>query len=256
MCVCVWRAELVPPNGRLPWEPDTGLPYPSERDLQFDFKTTGAEDAIHAIAVRDRWPRDAPPHVWVDPCPSSLLLESLPAPRLALRLLTQRWDGRWTLRACSQDYYGVPCVSLRGALFTDFKANSSTYPIKQIYHDRHHPSAWGHSLMAQMVVKRIEEAIDYAKAARASSGVVDGGGGAAEGLEPFDIAYRGGGACNIAHAEMRGIGPGGVPTASKPGPRLYAPLYSRADQAPVGACYKDHELQKRLVNAKGFSYGT
>ena len=55
---------------------------------------------------------------------------------------------------------------------------------------------------------------------------------------------------------MRGIGPGGVPTASKPGPRLYAPLYSRADQAPVGACYKDHELQKRLVNAKGFSYGT
>ena len=139
------------------------MAYPSARDLEFDFKTTGAEDAIHAIA----------------------------------------------------DYYGVPCVSLRGALFSELKANSSTYPIKQIYHDRHHPSAWGHSLLAQMVVTQMEKAIDHA---RSTTGHHAGTGTAA--LEP-------GGACAVAQAEMRGIGPSGVPTAARPGPHLRALLYSR-----------------------------
>ena len=59
----------MPPGGRLPWEPDDDSPYPSAKDLSFEYRSTGAEDAIHAIA----------------------------------------------------DYYGVPCVSLRGALFAELK---------------------------------------------------------------------------------------------------------------------------------------
>ena len=55
----------------------------------------------------------------------------------------------------------MPCVSLRGALFRELKANASAFPIKQVFHDRHHPSAWGHSLMAQMVVTLVEGAIDH-----------------------------------------------------------------------------------------------
>ena len=50
VCVCVWRELLVPQTGACHGSL-TRLPYLSERDLQFDPKTTGAEDAIHAIAV-------------------------------------------------------------------------------------------------------------------------------------------------------------------------------------------------------------
>ena len=49
-------------------------------------------------------------------------------------------------------YYGVPAVSLRDALFHELKAADPRFPVKQVFHDRHHPGAWGHSLMAQMVV--------------------------------------------------------------------------------------------------------
>ena len=172
--VIVNTAELVPPNGRLPFEPDAN-DYPSERDLAFEYRSTGAEDAINAIA----------------------------------------------------NYYGVPTVSLRGALFSELKANSSAFPIKQIYHDRHHPSAWGHSLMAQMVVDLVERAIDHAKAGASSS--------------------SGSGACAVASQEMRGV-------KLRPGPQLWNPLFSRGDEAPVGACFKDHELEKRIHKASGFKY--
>ena len=130
----------------------------------------------------------------------------------------------------------MPCVSLRGALFAELKANSSRFPIKQIYHDRHHPAAWGHSLMAQMVVHQLEQALDRAAA--------DTAGGAA-GSRP---------SCALAKREMRGIAADGVPTAERPGPALWAPLYSRGDQAAIGECAKDRELERKLVAAKGFSY--
>ena len=48
-------------------------------------------------------------------------------------------------------YYGVPAVSLRDALFHELKAADPRFPVKQVFHDRHHPGAWGHLLMAQMV---------------------------------------------------------------------------------------------------------
>ena len=42
-------AELVPPGGRLPFEPDAN-DYPSRKDLEFEYRSTGAEDAINDIA--------------------------------------------------------------------------------------------------------------------------------------------------------------------------------------------------------------
>ncbi|EOD08977.1 hypothetical protein EMIHUDRAFT_105705 [Emiliania huxleyi CCMP1516] len=73
----------------------------------------------------------------------------------------------------------VPSVSLRGALYSELKSNSTRWPLKQLFHDRHHPAAWGrssspprrtwHSLMAQLVIDRIRAALD-AVAARRSAG--------------------------------------------------------------------------------------
>ena len=179
--VIVNTMELVPPGGRLPWDPDDGSLYPSAADLRFDYKTTGAEDAINAIA----------------------------------------------------DYYGVPCVSLRGAIFGDLKSNSTRYPMKKIYHDRHHPSAWGHSLMAQMVVNRIRDAIAEVKQ-RSRRGAGGGiGAGGSSGVS----------SCAVAAHEV-----------GDDGPRLWRPLYSRGEEAAVGACYKDQQLAERIHSAKGFKY--
>eukprot|EP00965_Chrysotila_dentata_P104882 3464218-Pleurochrysis_carterae.AAC.1 len=47
-------------------------------------------------------------------------------------------------------YYGVPTVSLRNALFLHLRARDPAFPLKQVFHDRHHPGAWGHSLLAQL----------------------------------------------------------------------------------------------------------
>ena len=200
--VIVNTMELVPPGGRLPWDPDDGSAYPSQKDLGFEYRSTGAEDAIHAIA----------------------------------------------------DYYAVPCVSLRGALFDQLKGNSSVFAIKQLYHDRHHPSAWGHSLMAQMVVERIREAVLHAQRARSGGGAGGGGhsgGGVGVGAGVGAGAGFGGGSmadrpsCSVARREM---GPDGR------GPPLFAPLFSRGDEAEVGACYKDRELAERIHKAHGFRY--
>jgi hypothetical protein len=193
--IIVNTMELVPPGGRLPWEPDDGSSYPSAKDLSFEYRSTGAEDAIHAIA----------------------------------------------------DYYAVPCVSLRGALFSELKSNASRFKMKQIFHDRHHPGAWGHSLMAQMVVTLLKDAVIHAQqdalrhAQQLRAGTGGGGGGG-----------RGGGlagpkpSCELARNEQHGTG--------GRGPALYAPLFSRGDEAEIGACYKDRELASRIHSARGFSY--
>lgn len=48
-------------------------------------------------------------------------------------------DLRFTWAAPAEDaivalaqYYAVPCVSLRGALFSEFKHNTSRFPMKQV----------------------------------------------------------------------------------------------------------------------------
>ena len=171
--VIVNTMELVPPGGRLPWEPDDGTPYASARDLSFEYRASGAEDAISDLA----------------------------------------------------SYYGVPCVSLRGALFSELRANSSRFPIRALYHDRHHPSAWGHSLMAQMVVHAIEGATRHVGTSSRRA-----------------AARQGAGACAVTLAEA----------ARRT--RLDPPIYSRGEEAPIGACYKDQELAARIHSASGFRY--
>jgi len=122
----------------------------------------------------------------------------------------------------------VPCVSLRGALFRELKANASAFPIKQVFHDRHHPSAWGHSLMAQMVVTLIEGAIDHQRAlaaAQPSSSSVAAAAvaaAAAAAATPADAPPD-------AHHDALHIGPTCTATLREHGgPQLNAPLYAES----------------------------
>ncbi|EOD30675.1 hypothetical protein EMIHUDRAFT_113096 [Emiliania huxleyi CCMP1516] len=131
----------------------------------------------------------------------------------------------------------VPSVSLRGALYSELKSNSTRWPLKQLFHDRHHPAAWGrssspprrtwHSLMAQLVIDRIRAALD-AVAARRSAG------------------SRPQSACAAVSAEA---------AAGTPGPSGYpllAPLLSPS--APVGLCLKGDELTRAMLNSSTFAY--
>jgi len=198
--------ELVPPHGGLPWEDDK-TPYPSATDLSFNYRTTGAEDAINDIA----------------------------------------------------QYYGVPCVSLRGALFDQLKANSSAFPIKQIYHDRHHPSAWGHSLMAQMATRLLDDALgrvfDRAAAGEPTSTSRPAGSQAppptaARKAKPSPAVPVGQlPSCAVTLREAP------VGSASEPGPRLWSPIFSTDDGPPIGTCVKDKALAARLApGTAGFQY--
>jgi len=137
-------------------------------------------------------------------------------------------------------YYGVPCVSLRGALFDELKGNASAFPIKQVFHDRHHPSAWGHSLMAQMVTNLLEKAIEAAGAPSSAAGVRLHrllSQGAAAGASSSCLA-----ALDKAHA----------PSA----PKLWPPIHAEGDEAPVGTCLKDMALADKLqpTSTVGFRY--
>ena len=67
-------------------------------------------------------------------------------------------------------YYGVPAVSLRDALFHELKAQDPRFPVKQVFHDRHHPGAWGHSLLAQMAVGLLSAAATEVAAVGAARG--------------------------------------------------------------------------------------
>tara|TARA_B100000524_G_scaffold156632_1_gene79377 strand:+ start:1708 stop:3513 length:1806 start_codon:yes stop_codon:yes gene_type:complete len=75
-------------------------------------------------------------------------------------------DLSFEYRAAAEDkinavaqYYGVPCISMRNAIWHELKANSTRFPLKRLFHDRHHPGAWGHSLMAQAVVELVRDAL-------------------------------------------------------------------------------------------------
>ena len=133
-------------------------------------------------------------------------------------------------------YYSVPCVSLRGALFAELKANASAFPIKTVFHDRHHPSAWGHSLMAQMAAKLVEQAIDHQAK-----------------LVPPPQLSADGRVASAACAAALNEAP--VPWAHG-GRALLPPIYAEGDQAPVGVCLKDTALRDRLqpTSAVGFRY--
>ena len=126
-------------------------------------------------------------------------------------------------------YYAVPTVSLRGALFDLLKSNSSAFPVKALYHDRHHPSAWGHSLMAQMVTKLLEQSITYTASTR--------------------------GSCTRMMAEARSGAASGGGRGQVRGPTLWPPLYSKEDEAPIGTCVKDAALRDHIApGAVGFRY--
>ena len=121
-------------------------------------------------------------------------------------------------------YYGVPCVSLRGALYPEFKVNDSSFPLKAVFHDRHHPAAWGHSLLSQMIVRLLHDAVSTVHAAPSQPGRTP--------------------RCAEALRERGGLAPPLIP-----------PLLSPHAEADVGMCAKADELQKYLVSAKGFAYG-
>ena len=85
---------------------------------------------------------------------------------------TQTWDGKLEahlLRVCI--HYGVPVVSLRAALFGDGMPRrllSDDWPRAVLEGDGHnlHPNALGHTMVAQLILARI----DAAAAAMVSGG--------------------------------------------------------------------------------------
>ena len=131
-------------------------------------------------------------------------------------------------------YYGVPTVSLRDALFHELKAREPTFPLKQVFHDRHHPGAWGHSLLAQMVVELVS---------RTASWVAGGGGLAVGASTPRATRDR---LCEAAQAEA----------ARRGAEWLHKPLYSETAEAQVGVCVKGEEVKSLVApgSSRGFAY--
>jgi len=111
-------------------------------------------------------------------------------------------------------YYGVPCVSIRNAIFQELKAGSGNFPLKKVFHDRHHPGAWGHSLLAQMVVELL--GITAARLA-------DGNGDAAA-------------------------------TACAADGALGNPLFAPSAEAGVSTCVKGEGIMSLVLSARGFAY--
>jgi len=118
-------------------------------------------------------------------------------------------------------YYGVPTVSLRSALFHELKSGSPRFPVKEVFHDRHHPGAWGHSLMAQMVVDMVSSQVD-----RVSD---------VAGSRRCDEAIREA----AAREDIYGLGP---------------PLISKTEESSVGMCIKGESIMDRVFSTKGFAY--
>lgn len=143
-------------------------------------------------------------------------------------------------------YYAVPTVSLRNALFRELKANSSLFPLKRVFHDRHHPGAWGHSLMAQMVVDRLRAAVLEELHSAASAypdlrlprPLDDDPNASPVPLFPLSPSAPLP-SCDLALSEPLELG---------------APIISTSAEAEVGMCVKDRELMSHVIRAKGFGY--
>jgi len=148
-------------------------------------------------------------------------------------------------------YYAVPCVSLRAALFPELKQNSSRFPLKQLFHDRHHPAAWGHSLMAQMLASRIGDAVAAVAARRAAAAARGDGATPVSqcGAVAAELAAAGAaeGAAAGAAAVSSGAAAGGVAM-------LGAPLLSKTLEASVGLCLKGDELTRAMLNTSTFRF--
>ena len=127
-------------------------------------------------------------------------------------------------------YYGVPCVSLRSAIFPELKRNSTAFPIKQLFHDRHHPGAWGHSLMAQMVSHLLESSLN-------------------------DVLLKPQARHPPSHCAILGQDAKDAVEGHGGGSTLGASIFSHGDSAPIGACIKDKALQGDMEpGAVGFKY--
>jgi len=127
-------------------------------------------------------------------------------------------------------YYGVPSISLRDALFHELKAQDTRFPVKQVFHDRHHPGAWGHSLLAQMAVGLLSTAATEVAAAGAVRG------------KPSAAAVRDR-LCGQARSE------GELRQLSKT-----RPIFSESTEAAVGTCVKGEQIAQLVDSARGFAY--
>ena len=136
-------------------------------------------------------------------------------------------------------YYGVPTVSLRDALFHELKAQDPRFPVKQVFHDRHHPGAWGHSLLAQMAVGLLSSAATEV----AAVGVARGQELGASFATAAAVRDR---LCGQAQSEgrLRQL-------------RLTAPIFSATTEAAVGTCVKGEQIAQLVADsppARGFAY--
>lgn len=122
-------------------------------------------------------------------------------------------------------YYGVPCISLRNAIFPLLKANSTRFPLKKVFHDRHHPGAWGHSLLAQSVVELLRETV----------------------ADADTWQQRGRDVCAEAAAEWEG---------GRDALTQVTPLLSEDELPDIGMCTKADGLQAITLpsGTKGFEY--
>ncbi len=141
-------------------------------------------------------------------------------------------------------YYGVPAVSLRDALFHELKAADPRFPVKQVFHDRHHPGAWGHSLMAQMVVGLLSAATTEVAAdlGPPQTAVAAWGQPRAASAQAAAAATRDR-LCGQAQSEAR-----------RRDLSATTPLFSESAEAAVGTCVKGEEIQGLVAEARGFAY--
>ena len=121
-------------------------------------------------------------------------------------------------------YYGVPAISLRDALFHELKSQDARFPVKQVFHDRHHPGAWGHSLLAQMAVGLLSSAATEVTALGAARAQEEGASFGTAAAVRDRLCGRAQG-----EARLRQL-------------RLTAPIYSETPEAAVGTCVKGEQV--------------
>ena len=136
-------------------------------------------------------------------------------------------------------YYGVPAISLRDALFHELKSQDARFPVKQVFHDRHHPGAWGHSLLAQMAVGLLSAAATEVTALGAARAQEEGASFGTAAAVRDRLCGRAQG-----EARLRQL-------------RLTAPIYSETPEAAVGTCVKGEQVTELVAEsppARGFAY--
>ena len=118
----------------------------------------------------------------------------------------------------------MPAISLRDALFHELKSQDARFPVKQVFHDRHHPGAWGHSLLAQMAVGLLSSAATEVTALGAARAQEEGASFGTAAAVRDRLCGRAQG-----EARLRQL-------------RLTAPIYSETPEAAVGTCVKGEQV--------------